>query len=67
MHITCDALGNPTAFHLTECQVYDRQGTDVLLPELAEKIGSLFADKAYDVSTKVLDVLKTNGVRLLFP
>ena len=59
IHATCDALGNPTAFHLTEGQVHDVQGTDLLLPELAERIDAFFVD---DASIRVLDVLKANGV-----
>ena len=59
IHATCDALGNPRAFHLTGGQVHDVQGADVLLPELAERIGALFAD---DASIMVLDVLKANEV-----
>ena len=57
-------MGNPTAFHLTEGQVHDVQGADVLLPELAERIGMLFAD---DASIRVLDVLKANGVEAVIP
>ena len=59
IHATCDALGNPTAFHLTEGQVHDVQGADLLLPELAERIDAFFVD---DASIRVLDVLKANGV-----
>ena len=64
IHATYDALGNPTAFHLTGGQVHDVQGADVLLPELAERIGMLFAD---DASIRVLDVLKANGVEAVIP
>ena len=29
IHAVCDALGNPTAFHLTPGQAHDLQGADV--------------------------------------
>lgn len=32
IHATCDALGNPTSFHLTEGQAHDLDSADVLLP-----------------------------------
>lgn len=30
IHTTCDALMNPTRFHLSPCQVHDLDGADVL-------------------------------------
>jgi transposase len=32
IHATCDALGNPTRFHLTPGQKHDLEGADALLP-----------------------------------
>ena len=34
IHATCDALGNPTGFHLSPGQAHDLQGADVLLETL---------------------------------
>ncbi|MBO1350174.1 MAG: IS5 family transposase [Hormoscilla sp. GUM202] len=56
IHATCDALGNPTGFHLTPGQAHDLQGADVLLNNIHE-IGALLADKAYDAAERVLDRL----------
>jgi hypothetical protein len=43
IHARCDALGNPTGFHLTAGQASDLEGADVLL-----------ADKACDADERVL-------------
>jgi len=57
IHATCDALGNPTGFHLTPGQAHDLQGADALLDGIHE-IGALIADKAYDAAERVLKRLK---------
>jgi len=56
IHATCDALGNPTAFHLTPGQDHDLAGADVLIENL--KADALLADKAYDAQERVRDKLK---------
>jgi len=44
---TCDALGNPTGFHLTPGQACDLDGADVGLADIPTDTG--LADKGYDV------------------
>lgn len=51
IHATCDALGNPTGFHLTAGQAHDLEGADVLLPEIEAE--AVLADKAYDADERV--------------
>ena len=34
IHATCDALDNPTAFHLTPSQDHDLAGADVLMVKM---------------------------------
>jgi len=41
IHATCDALGNPTGFHLTPGQACDLDRADVLLPESVDVPGEL--------------------------
>ena len=36
IHATCDALGNPTGFHLSPGQAHDLQGATVLLESLMD-------------------------------
>ena len=50
IHATCDALGNPTGFHLSPGQAHDLQGADVLLEALLDQIQALLADIAYAAS-----------------
>lgn len=45
IHATCDALGNPTGFHLTPGPAHDLDGADALLPGLAAD--TIIADKAF--------------------
>ncbi len=54
-----DALGNPTAFHLTGGQASDLAGADALLPGLAAPL--LSADKGYDAEARVLAPLREAG------
>jgi transposase len=65
IHATCDALGNPTGFHLTEGQASDLHGADALLPEVQAEF--FLADKAYDADARVLDVLQTKGIEAVIP
>src|SRR5574337_476604 len=67
IHATCDALGNPTGFHLTPGQAHDLQGADALLPSLLADIQALLADKAYDARERVLDLLEKAGVQIVIP
>lgn len=67
IHAICDALGNPTGFHLSEGQAHDLQGADALLPELSSEIGLLLADKSYDAEARVLERLETAGIEAVIP
>lgn len=67
IHATCDALGNPTGFHLTPGQAHDLQGADALLPSLLADMKALLADKAYDARERVLDLLEKAGVQGVIP
>lgn len=67
IHATCDALGNPTSFHLTPGQASDLDGADVLLPDLVTKIDALLADKAYDAQDRVLTLLEKADVTIVIP
>jgi len=66
IHATCDALGNPTGFHLTPGQAHDLPGADVLLDQIDE-IGALLADKAYDAEQRVIERLKEAGCQAVIP
>ena len=46
IHGTCDALGNPTGFHLTPGQDHDLAGADALMDKMTQA-DALLADKAY--------------------
>lgn len=67
IHASCDALGNPTGFHLTPGQAHDLAGADRLLPTLLETIQALLGDKAYDAQARVLDLLAKAGVKIVIP
>ena len=60
-----DALGNPTAFHLTGGQAHDLAGADALLPTLAAP--TLIADRSYDAEARVLAVLRAAGRAAAIP
>ena len=60
-----DALGNPTAFHLTGGQASDLAGADALLPGLAAPL--LSADKGYDAEARVLAPLREAGKGAVIP
>ena len=65
IHATCDALGNPTGFHLTPGQTHDLQGADILLGDI--KAGAFLADKAYDADERVLNRLKFMDCAAVIP
>ena len=65
IHATCDALGNPTGFHLTSGQAHDLVGADELLPPLEAE--ALLADKAYDAGQRVLERLQQKGCQAVIP
>jgi len=67
IHATCDALGNPTGFHLTPGQAHDLQGADALLPGILRKVKAFLADKAYDAAERVLDLLDQADVEAVIP
>ena len=62
IHATCDALGNPTGFHLSPGQAHDLQGADMLLEVLLEQIQALLADIAYAAKARMLDRLEQHQV-----
>lgn len=63
----CDALGNPTGFHLTPGQAHDLEGAAALLPNILTAIQAFLANKAYDAQERVLDLLKHAGVKIVIP
>ena len=65
IHATCDALGNPTGFHLTPGQAHDLQGADALLPSIEAQ--ALLADKAYDAKERVIDKLNEKDITPAIP
>ena len=64
IHASCDALENPTGFHLTPGQAHDLDGSDALLPELLEKIQALSAERARDAQERV-DSLEQSWVEVV--
>ena len=60
-----DALGNPTAFHLTGGQAADLDGSDALLPEVAA--ATIIADKSDDAEARVLVPLREAGKVAVIP
>ncbi len=60
-----DALGNPTAFHLTGGQASELAGADALLPTIAAP--TLIADRGYDAEARVLAVLRDAGKAAIIP
>ncbi len=60
-----DALGNPTAFHLTGGQASDLAGADVLVPQIVAPL--LIADKGYDAEARVLAPLREAGKAAVIP
>lgn len=66
IHATCDALGNPTGFHLTAGQEHDLEGADALMGQLIQAEAAL-ADKAYDADERVRKRLEAKGCRAVIP
>lgn len=65
IHATCDALGNPTGFHLTPGQAHDLDGADALLPGI--DANTIIADKAFDADERVIEPLRKAGKTLVIP
>ena len=62
---TCDALGNPTVFHLTPGQAHDLTGADVLVHAL--EADTIIAAKAYDADARVINPLRKLGKNMVIP
>ena len=67
IHVVCDALGNPTAIHLTPGQAHDLEGADALLPAVAPKVSAVIADRAFAASERVVEPLEASGVVAVIP
>jgi transposase len=65
IHTTCDALGNPTGFHLTPGQAHDLEGADALLPSI--DADTVIADKAFDADERVIAPLQKAGKNIVIP
>ena len=65
IHATVDALGNPTAFHLSGGEAHDLVGADHLLPGM--QADTLIADKAFDAQERVIDPLIAAGKTVVIP
>ena len=65
IHARCDALGNPTGFHLTRGQAHDLEGADVWLPGMTAD--TLIADKAFDADERVIEPLRKAGKTIVIP
>lgn len=65
IHATCDALGNPTGFHLTPGQAPDLDGADALLPGIDADM--VIADKAFDADERVIEPLRKAGKAIVIP
>lgn len=65
IHTICDALGNPTAFHLRHGQGRDLEGADNLLPGVVAE--AFIADKAYVCWKRVLEPLAQKGIVAVIP
>lgn len=65
IHTTCDALGNPTGFHLTPGQAHDLEGADALLPSI--DADTVIADKAFDADERVIEPLQKASKNIVIP
>jgi transposase len=65
IHAICDALGNPTGFHLTPGQAHDLEGADALLPSI--DADTVIADKAFDADERVIEPLRKAGRNIVIP
>ena len=61
----CDALGNPTHFHLTPGQAHDINGADALLLNVEAEF--FLADRAYDAQERVIEKLEAKGCEVVIP
>ena len=66
IHATCDALGNPTGFHITAGQDSDLEGADALMEKLV-LADAVLADKAYDADERVREKLNERGCIAVIP
>jgi len=60
-----DALGNPTAFHLTGGQASELAGADAPMPTIAAP--TVIADKGYDAEARMLAPLREAGKAAVSP
>ncbi len=67
IHTTCDALGNPTGFHLPPGHASDLAGAEALLPTLLKHVHALLADKAYAAQERVIARLEKAKVTVVIP
>ena len=65
IHATCDALGNPTGFHLTPRQAHDLDEADALLPGI--DADTIIADKTFDADERVIQSLQQAGKTIVIP
>ena len=65
IHVTVDALGNPTGFHLTPGQAHDLEGADMLLTDTPAQ--TVIADKAYDAQARLIEPLWAKGKAVVIP
>lgn len=65
IYAVVDALGNPTAFHLTGGQTHDLDGADSLLATVAAPV--VIADKGYDAEARALAPLREEGKAAIIP
>ncbi len=65
IHATCDALGNPTGFHLTPGQAHDLDGAEALLPGM--NADTIIADKAFDADERMIQPLRQAGKNIVIP
>jgi len=65
IHVTVDALGNPTGIHLTPGQASDLEGADVLLADTPAQI--VIGDKAFDADERLIAPLLAAGKQVVIP
>ena len=65
IHATADALGNPTAFHLTPGHSHDLQEANVLLKDTPGQ--TVMADKTYDAQARLVQPLLDKGKEVVIP
>jgi transposase len=63
IHAVVDGLAKPIGFHLTQGQVHDLVGADVLLGGI--QAGIIIADKAYDADERVIAPLEQGAKRVV--